>query len=271
MEKRELGKSGEKVSVIGMGTWTMGDAAGDKRLEEIEALRKGLELGMTFIDTAEVYGSGRAESLVGEAIKEIRDDVFVASKVWPDNFAYDSVIASCESSIRRLGVKHIDLYQLHWPSKEVPIQETMRAMEELVTRGKIRYIGISNFSASQAREAQEALPRSEIVSDQVRYSITHRSVESQLIPFCEKERITVIAYTPLDSGMMPQSRIPRGLLDKYDLTSAQVMLNWVTYKDAVMAIPKASRVEHVEANAASIRPRLSREDYQLLSKRFARR
>jgi diketogulonate reductase-like aldo/keto reductase len=125
-----------------------------------------------------------------------------------------------------LGVKHIDLYQLHWPSYETPIEETwMKAMEELVSRGKIRYISVSNFSAAQTSKAREALPRSEIVSNQVRYSLTHRSIESGLLPFCEREKLTVIAYQPLDSGRVPVSKIPQALLDKYGMTPAQLMLN----------------------------------------------
>jgi diketogulonate reductase-like aldo/keto reductase len=268
LEKRELGKSGEKIPVIGMGTWEIGDVKDESRALEIQAVRKGIELGMTLIDTAEMYGSGNAERLVGEAVKEIRDDVFIATKVSPQHFAYEDVLNACESSIKRLGVKHIDLYQLHWPSNEVPIQKTMKAMEELVARGKIRYIGVSNFSTTQTSKAREALPRSEIVSNQVRYSLTHRSIESGLLPFCEKEKLTVIAYQPLDSGRVPASKIPQSLLDKYGMTPAQLMLNWVTYRDAVVAIPKASDLEHVEQNATAISPRISADDYKALSRRF---
>jgi len=254
--------------VIGLGTWEIGDVRNEGRTLEIQAIRKGIELGMALIDTAEMYGSGNAERLVGEAVKEIRDDVFIATKVSPQHFGYEDVLTSCESSIKRLGVKHIDLYQLHWPSYEVPIQETMNAMEELVSRGKIRYIGVSNFSATQTSKAREALPRSEIVSNQVRYSLTHRSIESGLLPFCEREKLTVIAYQPLDSGRVPASKIPQALLDKYGMTPAQLMLNWVTYKEAVVAIPKASNLEHVEKNATAISPRISPDDYKALSRRF---
>ena len=157
---------------------------------------------------------------------------------------------------------------MHWPSREVPVEETMKAMEELVSRGKIRYIGISNFSVAQTLKAREALPRSEIVSNQVRYSLTHRSIESELLPFCEREKLTVIAYQPLDGGKLPSSKIPQALREKYDMTPAQLMLNWVTHRDSVVAIPKAATLEHVEENAASVNTRISSDDYRALSRIF---
>ncbi len=268
MEKHELGRTGEKIPVIGMGTWQVGDAQGDGRANEIQAIRKGVELGMTLIDTAEMYGYGNSERLVGEAVKDIRDEVFIATKASPEHFSYDALLRACDDSMTRLGVKCIDLYQLHWPSYQIPIEETMRAMEELVSRGKIRYIGVSNFSVAQTKKARESLPRSEIVSNQVRYSLTHPSIEAEVLPFCEKEKLTVIAYKPLDTGRLPLSRIPKALLDKYEMTPAQLMLNWVTYKDAVVAIPKATNLEHVRENAASVRSRISTGDYDKLSKMF---
>jgi diketogulonate reductase-like aldo/keto reductase len=229
LEKRELGRTREKIPVIGMGTWEMGDVQNEGRVLEIQALRRGIELGMTMIDTAEMYGQGNAEKLVGQATKGMRDEVFIVTKVSPEHFGYEDVLRSCEASIRRLEVEHIDLYLLHWPSHEVPIEETMKAMEELVSRGKIRYIGISNFSVAQTLKAREALPRSEVACNEVRYSLTHRAVESELVPFCEKEKLTVMAYSPLDTGKIPTKKVPGSLLDKYGMTPAQLMLNWVTY------------------------------------------
>jgi diketogulonate reductase-like aldo/keto reductase len=265
LEKRELGSTREKIPVIGMGTWEIGDAQDEGRALEVQALRKGIELGMTMIDTAEMYGYGNAERLVGQAIKGTRDEVFIVTKVPPEHFGYDQVLSSCEGSIRRLGVEHIDLYLLHWPSYRVPIGETMKAMEELVSHGKIRYIGVSNFSVAQTLKAREALPRSELVCNQVRYSLTHRAIESELLPFCEREKLTVMAYQPLDSGRVPSSKIPPGLLDKYGMTPAQLMLNWVTYREGVVAIPKASKMAHVEENAAAVGTRISADDYRALS------
>jgi len=237
-------------------------------MEEIKAIRRGIELGMNFIDTAEVYGQGRSESLVGKAIEDAREDVFLATKVSPEHFGYDDVIRSCEASIQRMGVKFVDLYQLHWPSPRIPIQETMKAMEELVATGKTRYIGVSNFSVEQTMQAQESLPRSELASNQVRYSITSRSIETDILPYCEKEKIAVIAYSPLDTGNIPISRIPKDMLEKYEMTPAQLMLNWVTYPEPVVTIPKAGRVSHVEENAAALNIRISLADYRALSRKF---
>ena len=268
MESRVLGRTRERIPVIGMGTWAMGNSTGERHKEEVEALERGIELGMKFIDTAESYGGGRSEALVGRAIGEVRDQVFLATKVSPEHFGYDDVLKSCEASIERLGLKYIDLYQLHWPNPRIRIQETMRAMEELVSRGKIRYVGVSNFSVEQTTEAQESLPRSEIVSNQVRYSPSSREIESDLLPFCEKEKITVIAYSPLDTGGIPAAKVPKELLRKYDMTAAQIILNWVTYREQVTAIPKASRMEHIEENAKSLDVRLTETDYQALCKAF---
>jgi len=268
MENRVLGRTRERIPVIGMGTWAMGNSTGEKHQEEVEALEKGIELGMKFIDTAEAYGEGRSETLVGRAIRDVRDQVFLATKVSPEHFGYDDVMRSCEASIERLGVKYIDLYQLHWPNPRIPIQETLRAMDDLVSQGKVRYIGVSNFSVEQTAVAQESLPRSEIVSNQVRYSPSSREIESELLPFCEKGKITVIAYSPLDRGDIPTSRIPNELLKKYDVTAAQMVLNWVTYRERVMAIPKASSMEHIKENAESVDTRLSQTDYHALSRAF---
>jgi diketogulonate reductase-like aldo/keto reductase len=268
MESRPLGRTGEKVPIIGMGTYALGNSAGEQRTQEIKALQRGIELGMKFIDTAEVYGQGRSEVLVGKAIEDSRDDVFLATKVSPEHFGYDDVIKSCDASIQRLGVKFVDLYQLHWPSPRIPIQETMKAMEELVSTGKTRYIGVSNFSVEQTMQAQESLPRSELVSNQVRYSITSRSIEEEILPFCEREKLTVIAYSPLDTGDIPISRIPKDILQKYEMTPAQLMLNWVTYPESVITIPKAGRTSHVVENAGAVDLRISPDDYKALSARF---
>jgi len=268
MEHKVLGRTRERIPVLGMGTWAMGNSTGEKRSEEVAALKKGIELGMGLIDTAESYGRGKSETLVSKAIENVRDQIFLATKVSPEHFAYDDVLKSCTASIERLEVKYIDLYQLHWPNPHVSIQETMRAMEELVSQGKVRYIGVSNFSVDQVIEAQGALPRSEIVSNQVPYSPGSREIESELLPFCEKERVTIIAYSPLDRGNIPAERIPNAILGKYELTAAQAVLNWVTYKEGVVAIPKASEIKHVEENAESLGVRFSQSDYEALSRAF---
>jgi diketogulonate reductase-like aldo/keto reductase len=266
MEYRRLGKTSDEVSVIGMGTWNMGTTRNPKeRLEQLDSLRRGIELGMNLIDTAEAYGDGKSEQLVAEAVKDGRDSVFIATKVWPNHLHYDDVIEACKRSIQRLGVKQIDLYQVHWPNPHIPIRETMNAMEKLVRDGLVRHIGVSNFSVEQTKEAQEALTKSELVSNQVEYSLSQRAIERDTIPYCEKEKITVIAYSPLGSGNMPASLVPHSILEKYKLTPAQVILNWVTFREGVVAIPKSAKRNHTEENAGAISVKLSEKDYALMS------
>ena len=266
MEYRELGRTGEKISTIGMGTWRFGTyRSQNERAEQLKALRRGVELGINLIDTAEIYASGRSEEIVGEAISEIRDKVFIATKVAPGHLHYDDVIRACTASLRRLGTNYIDLYQVHWPDSTVPIRETMGAMEELVKHGSVRYIGVSNFSVRQTEEARHALFANEIVSNQVEYSLANRHVESEILPYCEREKVTLIAYSPLDRGHITDS-LPEELLTKYKVTSAQAMLNWVTRSEHVVAIPKASNLSHLEENAESVRTRFKPDDYELISK-----
>ena len=266
MEYRRLGKTGEEISVIGMGTWRMGSTQSSKeRLEQIDSLRRGIELGMNVIDTAEFYGDGRAEQLVAEAIKDRRDSVFIATKVWPNHLHHDDVLEACHRSLQRLGVRQIDLYQIHWPNPRIPIRETMSAMEKLVRDGLIKYLGVSNFSVEQTREAQDALTKSELVSNQMEYSLTQRVIERNVLPYCEKERITLIAYSPLGSGSIPTSLIPQTILNEYHLTPAQVALNWVTFREGVVAIPKSAKRGHTEENAKALSVRLTEEDYKLIS------
>ncbi len=265
MEYRELGRTGEKVSVIGMGCWGLG-LSRDKRewIREIATLQRGIELGMNLIDTAERYSSGRSEELVGEAVKDCRDDVFIATKVAPPNLHYDAVIRACKDSIKRLGVSYIDLYQIHWPDPGVPIEDTMSAMEKLVQDGLVRYIGVSNFSASETDAARAALAKNEIASNQVEYALTNRSVEGDILPYCVGEKITLIAYSPLAHGHITRS-ITGDILQKYDMTPAQAMLNWVTRNEQVVAIPKAGNIRHQEENASSIGVRFSAADYERIS------
>jgi diketogulonate reductase-like aldo/keto reductase len=268
LEYRELGKTGEKVPTIGMGTWRIGNFhSQDEKAEQVRALRRGVELGMNFIDTAEMYGGGRSEQLVGDAVGDMRDSIFIASKVSPDHLHQGDLVAACEGSLRRLGTRYIDLYQIHWPNPSVPIRETMSAMEQLVREGKIRYVGVSNFSLRETADAMDALSKSELVSNQVEYSLAKRSVEDELLPYCQKEGVTVIAYSPLAKGSIQESWIPDALLAKYRVTPAQAMLNWVTRRDGVIAIPKAGRVDHVEQNATSASPRFTSEEYDSMADR----
>ncbi len=267
MEYRQLGRTGDKVSTIGMGTWRMGVYNRlEKKSKEVAALKRGIELGMNLIDTAEMYASGRSEQVVAEAVRDVRNDVLIATKVWPSNLHYDAVISACEGSLKRLCTSYIDLYQVHWPNPSVPIRETMGAMEELVRSGKVRYIGVSNFSVEETDAAREALVREELASNQVEYSLMNRGVEADLLPYCEKEKLSLIAYSPLAKGNIPESRIPRALLEKYRMTPAQVALNWVTRHEQVLAIPKSSNVKHMEENAGSASTRFTNTEYESLAK-----
>jgi len=241
--------------------------------EGVEALRLGLELGMNLIDTAEMYGAGHSEEIVSNVLKDSRDSVFLASKVSPSHFEHDQVLRSAENSLRRLGVDRMDLYQLHWPNSRVPIGETMKAMEKLAKDGKIRHIGVSNFSVEQMREAQESMTREKIVSNQVEYSLVDRSIEPDLLPYCQKEGITVIAYSPLGKG-----RIPRGhggpfkvideIAKKHEKSRSQVALNWLLSRDGVVVIPKAIDKAHVRENANVIGWKLNSEEVQRLERAF---
>ena len=265
MEYRQLGRTKEKVPAIGMGTWRIGSyQSSEEREAQVTALRRGVELGMSLIDTAEMYHSGQSEELVGEAVKDIRERVFIASKVSPGHLRYEDVMKACRASLRRLGSSYIDLYQVHWPDPKVPITETMSAMERLVREGAVRYIGVSNFSVAETEDARAALSNAEIVSNQVEYSLSNRAVEQKVLPFCTKEKITLIANSPLARGRISNS-IPPKLLRKYGMTPAQVMLNWVTCHEQVVAIPKAADIGHLKENASSLSSRFTATEYRQIS------
>ena len=266
MEYRHLGRTHEKVSTIGMGTWKIGSyASAAERQAQVDALKRGIELGINLIDTAEMYAYGKSEELVADAVKGARSNVFIASKVSPENLHHDDVLKACRASLARLGTSFIDLYQVHWPNPKIPIRETMAAMERLVEEGAIRFIGVSNFSVAQTQEARDALSKNEIVSNQVEYSFNNRLVEADTLPYCTKEGISLIAYSPLARGKIVDS-VPKEILQKYKMSSAQVMLNWVTRDQHVLAIPKAANILHMEENASSVSARLTPAEYGQLSR-----
>jgi diketogulonate reductase-like aldo/keto reductase len=276
MKYKELGKKHTKIPAIGQGCMGIGGYLSRDALQDdnqIKALRLGIELGMTFIDTAESYGKGHSEELVGRAIEGIRDNVFIATKVSPEHLSYDALLQSAEGSLRRLNTDYIDLYQVHWPNPQVPINETIRAMEQLVRERKIRYIGVSNFSLKELKEAQAAISEYEIVSIQVEYNLFDRTIENSILPYCESEGITTIAYSPLDQGKIAsgEERIERLRLiaGKYNVTTAQVALNWLISHPSVIAIPKATNPDHIRENASSADFELSDEDFKEISKIFA--
>ena len=266
MEYRELGRTGVMIPEVGLGTW--------KYRGGPEPLRRGVELGATLIDTAEMY---RTEDAVGVAIRRIRDRVFVATKVLGSNLRYDQVLRAAEKSLKELGDDVIDLYQIHSPSHSVPIAETMRAMEALVDRGVVRYIGVSNFSVAQLRDAQAAMPNNPVVSSQVLYNLKRRSIERDLIPYCEEQGITVMAYTPLADGSLavrPRVRAGRnwevleGVAREVGKTPAQVALNWCLVRPPVVVIPKTNSVARTEENCGASGWRLSPAQVQRLEAAF---
>lgn len=267
MELKPLGNTGVMVPEIGLGVWRY--SAG------VEPLRRGIELGAFLIDTAEIYGT---EDMVGQAVQGIRDRVFIATKVSADHLRYDDVLRAAEASLRRLGTNYIDLYQIHLPNSYIPIQETMRAMEALVDAGLVKYIGVSNFSTSQLREAQAAMRKYPIVSNQVLYNLNRRYIESDLLPYCQQQQVTVIAYTPLDDGRLatrwqfPPSRGMQALeqVATYaQKTFAQVALNWCTSRPNIIAIPKSSSPARVAENCQASGWRLSQEQIRFLDAAFA--
>ena len=251
MEYKELGATGVMIPEVGLGTW--------KYRGGPEPLRRGIELGATLIDTAEMY---RTEDAVGQAIRGIRDRVFVATKVLGSNLRYDDVMRAAEKSLRLLDDPVIDLYQIHWPSRSVPIAETMRAMETLADRGMVRYIGVSNFSVADMREAQAAMSKYPIVCNQVLYNLKRRRIERDTIPYCEENRITVMAYTPLADGSLAcarsigcgraaSGRALESVAREAGKTPAQVALNWCLTRAPVVVIPKTNSVARTEENCGA--------------------
>jgi len=274
MKYKQLGKTGIQVSAIGQGTMGIGGAFTEDSTRDdfyIDILKIGIEYGMTFIDTAEAYGAGHSEELVGQAVKNCRKDVFIATKVSPEYLAYDSVLKSAEGSLRRLQTDYIDLYQIHWPNPTIPIEETLRAMEQLVEDGKVRYVGVSNFSLKELKVANEAFTNNRIVSLQTEYNLFDRTIEEYLLPYCEQENISVIAYSPLDKGGMcgkEKLGVLQEIARRYNKTPAQIALKWLVSKPLVIAIPKAARINHIRDNASSTDFELAEEDIELISRTF---
>jgi diketogulonate reductase-like aldo/keto reductase len=262
MLSKELANTSIHLPEIGIGTWNYSGG--------IEPLRAAVEYGACLIDTAEAYGS---EEIVGKAIKGQRDRVFLATKALPRNFKRRDLVAAAERSLRRMGTDYIDLYQLHWPNLTIPIEEPMRGMEELVDAGKVRFIGVSNFSVRDLGNAQAALPHQRIVANQVRYNLIERTIEGGLLQYCQKNGITVIAYSPLAMGIANiRAADPEGVLRRVAESSArseaQVALNWCIRKHNVIAIPKASTVAHVMENVQASGWRLEPESARLVEDRI---
>lgn len=249
---------GELVPALGQGTWGMAEGK-RPRSEEILALRTGLDLGLTLIDTAEMYAEGGAEELVGEAIDGRRDEVFLVTKVLPENAGRNGTVAACERSLKRLKTKWIDLYLLHWRGP-IALEETVQAFEELVQLGKIRYWGVSNFDVSDLQQLFRLKGGGYTATDQVLYNLMRRGIEYDLLPWCLQRSIPVMAYSPVEQGRLLEYPVLRHIARRHKLTTAQVALAWVLRQDKLIAIPRAGTPAHVRENRAALDVRLSKRD-----------
>ncbi len=243
---------------MGQGTWCLGDDPRN-RTEEIAALRLGLDLGMTVIDTAEMYGEGAAEKLVGEAIQGRRDEVFLVSKVLPQHATVRGTIAACDGSLNRLKTETIDLYLLHWRG-DIPLEDTLEAFVSLVSAGKIKYWGVSNFDVADMEELVSLAGGEAVASNQVLYNLTRRGIEWDLLPWCEDRRIPLMAYSPIEQGRLLGHPALQQVADRHQATAAQVALAWVLRNNSIMAIPRTGKTSHVRDNRAALDIRFTQQD-----------
>jgi diketogulonate reductase-like aldo/keto reductase len=257
---------GERVPALGQGTWNIGDDP-DLRAAEIAALRRGLDLGLTLVDTAEMYGDGRSEQLVGEAIAGRRDEVFLVSKVYPHNASRQAMPRSCEASLRRLRVETIDLYLLHWPGN-VPLAETIEAFEALQRAGKIRHWGVSNFDREGMQQVWDTGGGAAAQVNQVLYNLGERGIEWDLRPWLHEHGVAVMAYSPFDQGRLLRKRPLLEFAKRHGMTPAQVAIAWLLAQDDVIAIPKTGSPERLQDNAAALAHPLSPEQLDELDRLF---
>ncbi|CAI2931716.1 aldo/keto reductase [Aminobacter niigataensis] len=258
--------SGEAVPVLGQGTWMMGEDRG-RAADEVAALRLGLDLGVTLIDTAEMYGNGGAEKVVGEAIAGRRDEVFLVSKVLPSNASRNGVVRACEASLKRMRTDRIDLYLLHWRGG-VPLAETIAVFEELRHSGKIRHWGVSNFDADDMEEMERLPAGKNAQANQVLYNLGRRGIEFDLAPWCRDHGVPIMAYSPVEQGALADDAGLQAIAARHDATAAQLALAWIMARPGVIAIPKATRLEHVRQNAAARDIRLTPQDLAELDTLF---
>ena len=257
---------GERVPALGQGTWHMGETR-RRMAEEAAAVRLGIELGMTLIDTAEMYGSGGAEEMVARAAEGLRDDLFIVSKVYPHNASRTGVVAACERSLERLRTDRIDLYLLHWRGS-IPLSETLEGFEQLRRDGKIRHYGVSNFDRADMADWVALKGGENVAADQVLYNLSRRSPEWDLLPWCRERRIAIMAYTPLGQGSLLRDRTLTEIARRRNATPAQVALAWLLRQEGMIVIPKAARQEHVRENRGALDVALTEEDLLALDRAF---
>jgi diketogulonate reductase-like aldo/keto reductase len=259
-------RNGERVPALGQGTWHMGE---DRRraAEEATSVRLGIDLGMTLIDTAEMYGSGGAEEVVARAAEGLRDSLFIVSKVYPHNASRTGVVAACERSLKRLATDRIDLYLLHWRGS-IPLAETLEGFQRLQRDGKIRHHGVSNFDRADMAEWAALQGGDTVAADQVLYNLTRRGPEWDLAPWCRERQVAIMAYTPLGTGGMLGNPALGEIARQRGATPAQIALAWLLRQEGTMVIPKASRPEHVRENRGALDVRLTEEDLSAIDRAF---
>ena len=258
--------SGREIPLLGQGTWRMGENSRHKQAE-IDALKLGIDLGMSLIDTAEMYGEGGAEKIVAEAISDCRDDIYLVSKFYPYNASYKDVIAACDCSLSRLKTDYLDLYLLHWRGS-VPLSETLEGLQHLKQAGKILDYGVSNFDTDDMKEAESFAGGKEIVTNQVLYNLMRRGIEWDLLPWCKKRNIPIMAYSPVEQQAFVNNSKLSDIAAKHDATTTQIALSWLLHQDNVISIPKATNPQHVRENRAALDIKLTQEDLQKLDRAF---
>ncbi|MGH8772927.1 MAG: aldo/keto reductase [Burkholderiales bacterium] len=258
--------SSERVPALGQGTWYLGENRAT-RAEELATLRLGLDLGLTLIDSAEMYGEGLAEELVGEAIEGRRDEVFLVSKVYPHNGSRQGAVAACERSLRRLKTDRLDLYLLHWRGS-IPLEETLDAFNALIRAGKIRNFGVSNFDVDDMEEVTSLPGGPSVATDQVLYNLTRRGVEYDLLPWLRERNIPMMAYSPIEQGRMLKDRALESIAKRHEATAAQVALAWLLNCDGLVVIPRSGKTGHVRENRAALDLNLTEQDLAELDHAF---
>ena len=259
------------IPAIGLGVGLGGYNSGSNEYSKLGLLiNKNIELGSNFIDTSPVYGDGDSEKILGKSIKSIRENVIIATKVAPNNTSYNDVITSLESSLRRLQTDYVDLYQVHWPNPNVPLSETMSAMEKLVADGKVKYIGVSNFTLKEIKETIQLLDRNVLTSIQTEYNLFERSIEEELLPFAKQHNILIIAYSPLAQGRLAngikQVDLINDLAKKYDATPGQIVLRFLIDKPEVVAIPNTTKLNRLVENIHSADLKIDTKDLDKIDK-----
>ena len=256
----------KEIPILGQGTWRMGEKASQKQME-IDALKLGIDLGMTLIDTAEMYGEGGAEKIVAEAIFGRREEVYLVSKFYPYNASYDNLIAACDRSLSRLKTDYLDLYLLHWRGS-VPLSETLYGLQHLKQAGKILDYGVSNFDTDDMTEAESLPGGKEIVTNQVLYNLMNRGIEWDLLPWCKERSIPIMAYSPIEQRAFVNDSKLNNIAAKHNATSTQIALSWLLHQDNIISIPKATNPNHVQENRAALDIKLTEEDLQQLDRAY---